>query len=87
MLVGEAQATTFRVVVVRGLELADLTALADKGAVGLLVPGAGQKTSADLARAALVRGEVRNSLRDGMPEGWSSWLEEIRKHAEQKAKK
>jgi hypothetical protein len=69
MLVGEAQATTFRVVVVRGLELTDLPALADRGAVGLLVPGAGPETSADLARAALVRGEVRNSLRNGMPEG------------------
>jgi hypothetical protein len=67
MLVGEAQATTFRVVVVPGLELSDLSELADRGAVGLLVPGAGPRTSAERARAALVRGEVRNSLRDGLP--------------------
>ena len=69
MLVGEAQATTFRVVVVPGLELSDLVSLKERGAVGLLVPGAGPETSATLARAALVRGEVRNSLRDGLPEG------------------
>jgi hypothetical protein len=69
MLVGEAQATTFRVVVVSGLELFDLEGLEERGAVGLLVPGAGPETSATLARAALVRGAVRNSLRDGLPEG------------------
>jgi hypothetical protein len=68
MLVGEAQATTFRVVVVSGLELFDLEGLEERGAVGLLVPGAGPETSATLARAALVRGAVRNSLRDGFPE-------------------
>jgi hypothetical protein len=59
----EAQATAFRVVVVPGLDLHDLPALAERGAVGLLVPGAGPETSAGAARAALVRGEVRNSLR------------------------
>ena len=65
MLVGEAQATTFRVVAVPTLDIERL----DSGAVGLLVPGAGPETSAALARAALVRGEVRNSLRNGLPEG------------------
>jgi hypothetical protein len=65
MLVGEAQATTFQVVVVPTLDIERL----DSGAVGLLVPGAGPETSAALARAALVRGEVRNSLRNGLPEG------------------
>jgi hypothetical protein len=61
---GEAQATTFRVVVVPEYELGGIV-----GAVGLLVPGAGPETSEAMARAALVRGEVRNSLRGGLPEG------------------
>jgi hypothetical protein len=61
---GEAQATTFRVVVVPEYELGGIV-----GAVGLLVPGAGPETSAAMAHAALVRGEVRNSLRGGLPEG------------------
>jgi hypothetical protein len=39
------------------------------GAVGLLVPGAGPETSGEQALASLVRGEVRNSLRGGEPEG------------------
>jgi hypothetical protein len=69
ILVGEAQATTFRVVVVPGLDVEELAQLEDTAAVGLLVPGAGPETSAELARAALVRGEVRNSLRDGLPVG------------------
>jgi hypothetical protein len=64
----DAQATTFRVVVVPGLELDDLTVLEERGAIGLLVPGAGPETSAAAARAALVRGEARNSLR-GLPTG------------------
>ncbi|HKO74957.1 MAG TPA: hypothetical protein VJU01_06560, partial [Gaiellaceae bacterium] len=38
------------------------------GAVGLLVPGAGPETSREQALAALVRGEVRNSLRSGESE-------------------
>jgi hypothetical protein len=38
-------------------------------AVGLLVPGAGPETSREQALAALLRGEVRNSLRGGSPEG------------------
>jgi hypothetical protein len=40
-----------------------------EGAIGLLVPGAGPETSREQALAALVRGEVRNSLRGGLPEG------------------
>jgi hypothetical protein len=40
-----------------------------RGAVGLLVPGAGPETSREQALAALVRGEVRNSLRGGSPDG------------------
>jgi hypothetical protein len=72
---GEAQATAgrgptdFEVVVVPGFTVADLELVEDEGAVGLLVPGAGPEASAELARAALVRGEVRNSLRNGLPEG------------------
>jgi hypothetical protein len=72
---GQAQATAgrgstdFEVVVVPGFTLADLERVENQGAVGLLVPGAGPETSSELARAALVRGEVRNSLRDGLPEG------------------
>jgi hypothetical protein len=63
---GEAQATSFRVVIVPEL---DSRADAGHAAVGLLVPGAGPKTSRAAALAALVRGEVRNSLRGGLPEG------------------
>ena len=57
------------VVVVPGLELADLEQLQARGAVGLLVPAAGPRTSGAQARAALVRGEMRNSLRGGIPSG------------------
>ncbi|HEY3069192.1 MAG TPA: hypothetical protein VGJ34_02660, partial [Gaiellaceae bacterium] len=59
----DAQATAFRVVVVPGLGFEDLPALAERGAVGLLVPGSGPETSGLAARAALVRGQVTNSLR------------------------
>jgi hypothetical protein len=58
----DAQATAFRVVVVPGLGLDDLPALAQRGAVGVLVPGSGPETSGAAARAALVRGKVTNSL-------------------------
>jgi hypothetical protein len=71
-LLGEearAQGQKLPVVVVPGLELADLEPLARRGAVGLLVPGAGPRASRRAAEAALVRGEVRNSLRGGLPEG------------------
>ena len=40
-MAGSAQATTFQVVVVPGLTLDDLEEFADRGAVGLLNPGAG----------------------------------------------
>jgi hypothetical protein len=64
---GPAAAATqeFRIVVVPGLELEDLAALADRGAVGLLVPANGPTTSGEQARAALVQGELRNALLDG----------------------
>jgi hypothetical protein len=39
-----------------------------EGAYGLLVPGAGPDTSREQALAALVQGEVRNSLRGDLPE-------------------
>jgi hypothetical protein len=63
-MAGPAQATTFQVVVVPGLTLDDLEDFADRGAVGLLNPGAGPETSRALAMRALVTGEVRNSLRE-----------------------
>jgi hypothetical protein len=69
LMAGAAQATTFEVVVVPGLTLADLEEARELGAVGLLNPGAGPETSRALAEASLVRGEVRNSLRGGAPGG------------------
>ena len=68
-LPGVALAQQRRVVVVPGLEAADLAALSDRGAVGLLVPDAGPETSAARARAALERGAVRNSILGGSPGG------------------
>ena len=70
-LAGEARAETqaFRVLVVPGLELADLEALQHRAAVGLLVPGAGPRVSEETALAGLERGMVRNSLRGGLPTG------------------
>lgn len=64
---GPAEAATqrFRIVVVPGLELGTLHQLAHEGAVGLLVPANGPKTSGAQARAALVRGAVKNSFLDG----------------------
>jgi hypothetical protein len=60
----------FRIVLVPGLGLDDLQGLADRGAVGLLVPANGPTTSGEQARAALVRGELRNALLDGgVPSG------------------
>src|SRR5688500_19704548 len=66
---GAGQATTFEVVVVPGFTLDDLEEAQELGAVGLLNPGAGPDTSRALAEAALVRGEVRNSLRGSGPSG------------------
>jgi hypothetical protein len=59
------------IVVVPGLELEDLGELQAQGAaVGLLVPANGPTTSGAQARAALTRGEVRNSFLDGgVPDG------------------
>ena len=51
------------------LGLSDLESLADDGAVGLLVPDAGPKTSQARAIAALERGAVRNSLLEDAPSG------------------
>jgi hypothetical protein len=69
LMAGAAQATTFEVVVVPGFTLDDLEEAQELGAVGLLNPGAGPETSRVLAEASLVRGEVRNSLRGGGPNG------------------
>ena len=69
---GPAAAATqeFRIVLVPGLGLDDLQGLADRGAVGLLVPANGPTASGEQARAALVRGELRNALLDGgVPSG------------------
>ena len=69
---GTARAATqeFRIVVVPGLTIADLRALAPRGAVGLLVPSNGPTTSSAQAGAALVRGKLRNSFLDGgVPRG------------------
>ena len=49
------------VVVVKGLSLADLQGLAQEGAVGLLVPNAGPRTSAGDAFAGMVRGVLYNA--------------------------
>jgi hypothetical protein len=58
------------VVVVPGLALADLPALAAHGAVGLLVPANGRETSGAQARAALEQGKTRPSYLDGgVPSG------------------
>jgi hypothetical protein len=55
------------VVVVPDLDVADLSVLSQRGAVGLLVPDAGPETSRARALAALERGKVRNSLLDENP--------------------
>jgi hypothetical protein len=62
---GTAHATSFRVVVVPGFGFDDLRRLEHRGAVGLLVPGAGPTVDYRAARAALVRGKTGNSLRGG----------------------
>jgi hypothetical protein len=64
-----AQDQELRVVVVPGLELDDLDELASRGAVGLLVPGAGPRVTEASALAALEQAEARNSLRGGIPSG------------------
>ena len=62
-----AEGQRLGVIVVPGLELADLEGW--EGARGLLVPDAGPTTSLERAVASLVRGERRNSLRGGLPDG------------------
>jgi hypothetical protein len=69
LMAGPAQATDFQVIVVPGFTVDDLATVQDRGAVGLMNPGAGPETSAELAHAALARGEVRNSLRGSTPSG------------------
>jgi hypothetical protein len=51
----------FRVVVVPGLTIGDLPQLATEGAVGLLVPNAGPRTSQGDAFAGMVRGILYNT--------------------------
>ena len=51
----------FRVVLVQGLSVADLSRLAPAGAVGLVVPNAGPRTSAADAFAGMVRGILYNT--------------------------
>jgi hypothetical protein len=61
----EAAAQQLPIVVVPGLELEDLRALAAHGAVGLLIPANGPTTSGAQARAALARGELQSAFVDG----------------------
>jgi hypothetical protein len=68
-VVAPAEAAELPVFVVPELELADLEALSQQGAVGLLVPDAGPETSAARSLAALERGAVRNSLLGDDPPG------------------
>jgi hypothetical protein len=51
----------FKVVVVKGLTLADLPQLATEGAVGIMVPNAGPRTSQAAAFAGMVRGVLYNT--------------------------
>jgi hypothetical protein len=51
----------FRVVVVKGLTLGDLPQLATEGAVGLMVPNSGPRTSQAAAFAGMVRGILYNT--------------------------
>jgi hypothetical protein len=66
VLAAPAGAAETAVVVVDDL---DRASYAERGAVGLMVPGAGSKVSGRGARAALVRGEVESALTGGVPEG------------------
>jgi hypothetical protein len=64
-MAGDAQATQLFHVYVADGPLPGVS----RGAQGLLVPGAGPETSYAQALASLERGEVRNSLRGGLPTG------------------
>jgi hypothetical protein len=57
------------VLAVPGLRLDELDRLAERGAVGLVVPDAGPRTSQARAFESLVRGQVVNSLRSEGPSG------------------
>lgn len=59
----------FRVLVVPHLTVAQLRHLADRGAVGLLVPGVGPTTNHRRALAAMLRGEQENARLGGVPVG------------------
>ena len=64
-----AQPQPVRVVVVDDFGLDDIAALENRGAVGLLVPGAGPRVSEAAAMAGLERGVTRSSFRGGLPSG------------------
>ena len=66
VLTAPARAAETAVIAVDDL---DLARYAQRGAVGLTVPGAGSKVSGRGARAALVRGEVETALTGGVPTG------------------
>ncbi len=59
----------FRVVIVEHLSPAQLEHMAAKGAVGLMVPGAGPTTNRRQALAQLVRGAQMNANLGGVPPG------------------
>jgi hypothetical protein len=70
VVTADAEAQTYEIVAVPGLELADLENVDTRhAAVGLLVPANGPETSGPQARAALVRGAVESSHLGGFPEG------------------
>jgi hypothetical protein len=62
---GAATEQQLPIVVVTQLGLDDLPALATQGAVGILVPASGSRTSGQQARAALAQGVVKSSYLDG----------------------
>jgi hypothetical protein len=64
-LAAPAQASRLSVVVVPPFDPSTYA----RGAVGLLVPGAGETVSGEGARAALVRGRTEKSLLGGVPGG------------------
>ena len=66
VLAAPARAAETAVIVVDDL---DLARTAERGAVGLMVPGSGSTVSGRGARAALVRGEVESALTGGIPSG------------------
>lgn len=59
----------FRVLVVPHLSTAQLEHLAQRGAVGLLVPGVGPTTNHRRALAAMLRGQQENARLGGVPAG------------------